>query len=126
MISLGTCRARTASAAVLHILTWAVEDASNMAMLRAVWTGEAGGQVLGRWNPLLDSTLRLATQAGLVAMTPTGRQKLTAWGERLLYVLRTATDVVMTTKIAALASLGLVSDAEMSRRLGDIRRRGER
>lgn len=124
VLALGGCRARTASAEALHTLTWALEDMSNMATLYSIWTGDARGQILRSWNPMLDSTVRLATEAGLVSMTPTGRQKLTEGGERLLRALR-ASEGVMAAEMTSLAALGLVSEAEMNRRLGQASRRVE-
>jgi hypothetical protein len=119
VLCLAGCRGQSASVEQLHVLAWALRGEENAKRLLNVWNGEPGApSILRVWDNSLDDTLKLANAAGLVDAQTNGRRKLTSRGKNLVAAIRGDAEELMRDEQAFLASLGLISETAMWRRLG--------
>jgi hypothetical protein len=122
LVCLVISRFRQQSARInhLHLINWALTASKTRAQLN-VWL--AGTRPMdtatARLDPALEVTLSIARAAGLVTVTGSQKIALTDLGKQLVAELD-ANDNVLGVEKAYLASLGQLTEAGLTRKLGAI------
>lgn len=120
VLVLGKFRGQTASVGSLHLISWALRGSRTSNMLRSWLTGETVADlVTSRMDPLLETTLRLASAEGLVTMTTNGRVALTERGKELAAVLDGDGDVLASEK-SLLRDIAPLNDSSLAKRMGGV------
>lgn len=99
------CRSGKASWRALHLLSWSVQSADRVALVRALRSGEdLPDRPVIRFEPALDRTIDLAHGLGLVRKNRNGTYELTEVGVQSLTEINAAP--VLDSEKAALSELG--------------------
>lgn len=120
VLCLFQCRANSATVEQLHILTWSLQSKGNYDELMRYWIGSVVGRKLRVWNADLEDTLKLALAGGVIDLSGSGRQTLTAVGVRLAEELSMPNSEAFELERRQLRELGRISTAGMMRRLSDV------